>query len=153
MSYLYQKKAYKKIILNTNDAIASVGKANAGTGNSEFVFYNFNTITIKEPSYLKVIGASADISTNAVWTIKLDNISYNETSYYNSDADGSPTILTRCFNGKSSLMLDNIALELPPQDMSDIKLIILDEAGNGLYGAKMMFELCIEDIGEDKMST
>ena len=50
-------------------------------------------------------------------------------------------------------MLDNIALELPAQDMSDIKLIILDEAGNGLNGAKMMFELCIEEIMEDKMST
>tara|TARA_R100000951_G_scaffold109394_1_gene106402 strand:- start:446 stop:907 length:462 start_codon:yes stop_codon:yes gene_type:complete len=153
MSYLYQKKSYKKIILNTNDAVASVGKAYSGTGNSEFVFYNFNTITIKEPSYLKVIGASADISTNAVWNIKLDNVSYNETCYYNSDADGSPTILTRCFNGKSSLMLDNVALELPPQDMSDIKLIILDEAGNGIGSAKMTIELCIEDITEDKMST
>ena len=153
MSYLYQKKSYKKIILNTNDAIASVGKANSGTGNSEFVFYNFNTITIKEPSYLKVIGASADISTNSVWSIKLDNVSYNETSYYNSDSDANPTILTRCFNGKSSLMLDNIALQLPPQDMSDIKLIILDEAGNGIGSAKMMFELCIESVDKDEMST
>lgn len=149
MSYLYQKKAYKKIILNTNDAIASVGKANSGTGNSEFVFYNFNTITIKEPSYLKVIGASADISTNAVWSIKLDNVSYNETSYYNSDADGTPTILTRSFNGKSSLMLDNIALELPPQDMSDIKLIILDEAGNGIGSAKFSLEICIQEIDNE----
>ena len=48
MSYLYQKKSYKKIILNTEDAIKSVGKAVSGTGNSEFSFANFNTISIKD---------------------------------------------------------------------------------------------------------
>ncbi len=146
MSYLYQKKSYKKIILNTEDAIKSVGKATAGTGNSEFSFANFNTISIKENSYLKVDAVSADISTDAIWTFKLDNISFNQSNYYNSDKDGTPTILTRCFNGKSSLMLDNIALELPPQDIVEFKLIILDEAGNGISSAKISLELCIVEI-------
>lgn len=146
MSYLYQKKSYKKIILNTEDAIKSVGKAASGTGNSEFSFTNFNTISIKENSYLKIDAVSADISTDAIWTFKLDNISFNQSNYYNSDNDGTPTILTKCFNGKSSMMLDNIALELPPQDIVEFKLVILDQAGNGIGSAKISLELCIVEI-------
>jgi len=149
MSYLYQKKSYKKIILNTEDAIKNVGSAVAGTGNSEFTFMNFNTITIKEPSYLKIDAVSADITSDAIWNFKLDNVSYNQNNYYNSDSNGTPTILTRCFNGKSSMMLDNIALELPPQDINDFKLIILDEAGNGIDGAKFSLEICIQEIDNE----
>lgn len=151
MSYLYQKKSYKKIILNTEDAVASVGKASSGTGNSEFSFTKFNTISVKEPSYLKVDGVSADITTDAVWTIKLDKVNYNKSSYYNSDLDGLPTIITRCFNGKSSLNLDSVALELTPQEINEIKLIILDESGNGVNTAKISLELCIEEIPRDIM--
>ena len=146
MSYIGAKKVFKKIILNTQDSIKNVGKANTGTGNSEFTFTNFNTITIKENSYLKIDAVSADIITDAVWTFKLDNISFNQNSYYNSDNDGTPTILTRSFNGKSSLMLDNVSLELPPQDISEFKLIILDENTNGINGAKISLEICIEEI-------
>lgn len=149
MSYLYKKKSYKKIILNTEDAIKTVGSATAGTGNSEFTFMNFNTITIKEPSYLKIDAVSADITTDAIWNFKLDSISYNQNNYYNSDSNGTPTILTRCFNGKSSMMLDNIALELPPQDINDFKLIILDEAGNGIGSAKFSLEICIQEIDNE----
>ena len=81
-----------------------------------------------------------------MWTFKLDNISYNHNCYYNSDNDGTPTILTRCFNGKSSMMIDNISLELPPQDIVDFKLIILDENNNGINSAKISLEMCIEEI-------
>lgn len=146
MSYISAKKIFKKIILNTQDAIKNVGKANTGTGNSEFTFTNFNAITIKENSYLKIDAVSADIITDAVWTFKLDNVSFNQNSYYNSDNDGTPTILTRSFNGKSSLMLDNVSLELPPQDITEFKLIILDENSNGINGAKISLEICIEEI-------
>ena len=43
-------------------------------------------------------------------------------------------------------MLDNISLELPPQDIVEFKLIILDEAGNGISSAKISLELCIVEI-------
>jgi hypothetical protein len=148
MSYLYQKKSYKKIILNTEDAVASVGKATSATGNSEFSFTKFNTISVKEPSYLKVDGISADISTDAVWSVKLDKVNYNKASYYNSDLNGLPTIIT---SGKSSLNLDGVALEITPQDINEIKLIILDESGNGIDSAKISLELCIEQIPRDIM--
>ena len=150
MSYIQKNKSYRKIILNTDNAIIKeVGKATAATGNSEFTFKGFNTITVKENSYLKIDAVSADITSDAVWTFKLDNIFYNQNSYYNSDSEGTPTILTRCFNGKSSMMVDNIALVLPPQDINDFKLIILDENGNGINSAKITLEMCIEEIGDD----
>jgi hypothetical protein len=149
MSYLYVKKDYKKIILNTEDAVANVGKANAGTGNSEFVFNKFNNISIKEPSYLKVDGVSSDTSGDAVFTFKLDKVDYNKASYYNSDLNGLPTILTRCFNGKSSLNLDGVALELTKQDVNEIKLVILDDEGNGVNNAKISIELSVEEIPRD----
>ena len=90
MSYLYQKKSYKKIILNTEDAIKTIGSAVAGTGNSEFTFMNFNTITIKEPSYLKIDAVSADITSDSVWNFKLDSISYNQNNYYKVIFNGTP---------------------------------------------------------------
>lgn len=151
MSYLYQKKSYKKIILNTEDAVANVGKANAGTGNSEFVFNKFNTISIKEASYLKVDGVSSDTSGDAVFTFKIDKVDYNKACYYNSDLNGLPTILTRCFNGKGSLNLDGVALELTKQEINEIKLVILDDEGNGVNNAKISLELCIEEIPRDIM--
>lgn len=150
MSYIQKNKSYRKIILNTDNAtIKEVGKATTGTGNSEFTFKGFNTITVKQNSYLKIDGVSADITSDAVWTFKLDNIYYNQNSYYNSDTEGTPTILTRCFNGKSSMMLNNFALILPPQDINDFKLIILDENGNGISTAKITLEMCIEEIDDN----
>ena len=147
MSYVQKNKSYRKIILNTDNAtIKEVGKATTGTGNSEFTFTGFNSITIKENSYLKIDAVSANITSDAVWTFKLDNISYNQNSYYNSDAEGTPTILTICFNGKSSMTLKNTSLILPQQDVNSFKLIILDENGNGINTAKITLEMCIEDI-------
>ena len=49
------------------------------------------------------------------------------------------------------MMLDNIALELPPQDINDFKLIILDEAGNGIGSAKFSLEICIQEIDNEIM--
>ena len=139
MSYLEKKLEYKKIILRTEDAITNTEKTN-------FTYRGFNSITITKPSYLKVDAVSANITTDAVFTFKLDNVKYNNSNYYNSDKNSTPTILTRCFNGKSSMMVDNIALEIVPQDITEIILIITDENGNGIDTAKMNIEMTIEEI-------
>ena len=139
MSYLEKKLEYKKIILRTEDAITNTEKTN-------FTYRNFNSISITKPSYLKIDAVSANIITNEVWTFKLDNVKYNNSNYYNSDQNAIPTILTRCFNGKSSMMVDNIALEIVPQDITEIILIITDESGNGINTAKMNIEMTIEEI-------
>ena len=139
MSYLEKKLEYKKIILRTEDAITNTDK-------TTFTYRGFNSISITKPSYLKIDAVSANITTNSVWTFKLENVKYNNSNYYNSDKNSIPTILTRCFNGKSSMMVDNIALEIVPQDITEIILIITDESGNGINTTKMNIEMTIEEI-------
>jgi len=143
MSYLTKKLEYNKIILRTEDAISNTEK-------TTFTYRGFNSISITKPSYLKIDAVSANITTDSVWTFKLDNVKYNVANYYNSDKNATPTILTRCFNGKSSMVLDNIALEIVPQDITEIILIITDEAGNGIDTAKMNIEMSIEEINAEK---
>ena len=142
MSYLYNKKDYKKIILRTEDAITNTDK-------TTFTYRGFNSITINKPSYLKIDAVSANITTDEVWTFKLDNVKFNNGNYYNTDNNSVPTILTRCFNGKSSMMIDNFALEIVPQDITEFDLMITDEDGNGISTAKMNIEMCIEEIDDN----
>jgi hypothetical protein len=139
MSYLYNKKDYKKIILRTEDAISNPDK-------TTFTYRGFNSITITKPSYLKIDAVSANITTDEVWTFKLYNVKFNNGNYYNSDQNAVPTILTTCFNGKSSMMIDNFALEIVPQDITEFVLMITDQDGNGINTAKITLEMCIEDI-------
>lgn len=143
MSYLAKKLEYNKIILNTEDGIANTEK-------TTFTYRGFNSISITKPSYLKIDAVSANIITDAVWTFKLDNVKYNVANYYNSDQNAIPTILTRSFNGKSSMILDNVALEIVPQDITEFVLIITDENGNGIDTAKMNIEMSIEEINAEK---
>ena len=142
MSYLAKKLEYNKIILNTDDGIANPEK-------TSFTYRGFNSISITKPSYLKIDSVSANITTDAVWTFKLDGVKFNIGNYYNSDQNAIPTILTRSFNGKSSKMIDNVALEIVPQDITEFVLMITDENGNGINTAKMNIEMCIEEIDDN----
>jgi len=142
MSYLAKKLEYNKIILNTEDGITDTEK-------KTFTYRGFNSISITKPSYLKIDAVSANIITDSVWTFKLDGVKFNIGNYYNSDQNAVPTILTRCFNGKSSMMIDNVALEIVPQDITEFVLMITDEDGNGISTAKMNIEMCIEEIDDN----
>jgi hypothetical protein len=143
MSYLAKKLEYNKIILNTEDGIANPEK-------TTFTYRGFNSISITKPSYLKIDSVSANIITDAVWTFKLDGVKFNIGNYYNSDQNAIPTILTKSFNGKSSMMIDNVALEIVPQDITEFVLMITDENGNGINTAKMNIEMCIQEIDAEK---
>ena len=138
MSYLYNEKDYKKIVLNTADAIASDTFRN-------YSFTKFNTISIKKPSYLKIDAVTTNFNNDDVWTIKIDKIHYNKTSYYNSDLNGLPTILTKSFNGKSTTILDNVALELTPQNINEIVLRITKQDGSGLGSGILILDISIEE--------
>ena len=143
MSYLAKKLEYNKIILRTEDGIANTEK-------TTFTYRGFNSISITKPSYLKIDAVSANITSDSVWTFKLDNVKYNVANYFNIDKNAIPSILCRCFNGKSSMMLDNVVLEIVPQDITELILIITDESGNGINTAKMNIEMCIEEINAEK---
>jgi len=142
MTYLAKKLEYNKIILRTEDGITDTEK-------KTFTYRGFNSISINKMSYLKIDSVSANITTDAVFTFKLDGVKFNIGNYYNSDQNAVPTILTRCFNGKSSMMIDNVALEIVPQDITEFVLMITDEDGNGINTAKMNIEMCIEEIDDN----
>ena len=125
MSYLYNKREYKKVILSTSDAVANSDR-------TQFTFSNLKLIDIKQESFLKVCSIVANTSGDSVYHIKLHGVEYEHTDYYNSDKNSTPTIITRCFNGKSSLTLDSYALTLPPQEVNSLSLYIQDTDGNGL---------------------
>ena len=48
------------------------------------------------------------------------------------------------------MMIDNVALEIVPQDITEFVLMITDEDGNGINTAKMNIEMCIEEIDVEK---
>ena len=145
MNYLTKKLDYKKIILNTKDAIF------VNTAKTEYTF-TLRSINIKEVSFLKfdmLAGYVLAGNIDKLFEIKVDGIDYNKASYYNSDKNGIPTLAYHSLNGKSSTHIGNIALELVPQDVSSIKLIIKDENGGGLdVNEDFIVSLVIEEIPE-----
>ena len=145
MNYLTKKLDYKKIILNTKDAIF------VNTAKTEYTF-TLRSINIKEVSFLKfdmLAGYVLAGNIDKLYEIKVDGIDYDKSCYYNSDKNGIPTIAYHSLNGKSSTHIGNIALEIVPQDISSIKLIIKDENGGGLdVNEDFIVSLVIEEIPE-----
>ena len=145
MNYLTKKLDYKKIILNTKDAIF------VNTAKTEYTF-TLRSINIKEVSFLKfdmLAGYVLAGNIDKLYEIKVDGIDYDKACYYNSDKNGIPTLAYHSLNGKSSTHIGNIALEIVPQDISSIKLIIKDENGGGLdVNEDFIVSLVIEEIPE-----
>ena len=145
MNYLTKKLDYKKIILNTKDAIF------VNTAKTEYTF-TLRSINIKEVSFLKfdmLAGYVLAGNIDKLYEIKVDGIDYDKACYYNSDKNGIPTLAYHSLNGKSSTHIGNIALEIVPQDISSIKLIIKDENGGGLdVNEDLIVSMVIEEIPE-----
>ena len=142
MEYKLNTKKYYKFNLDTDDATVS-------QNSTEFTFQNILPVDIQNKAYLKVSGISANTSTDKIYNIKLKSgIDYNKSKYYGSDKSGFPILITRCFNGKSSLNLSNHGIEIPPQIINDIVFEITDTTGAGLTGAsqKMIIELVIDEV-------
>jgi len=146
MSYLTKKLDYKKIILNTKDANV------VNSDKTVFTFDTLKPINVKEVSFLKfdmIAGYVLPANIDKLFEIKVDGVDYNRACYYNSDKNGMPTIAYHSLNGKSSTHIGNIALELVPQDISSIKLIIKDENSQGLdVNEDLIVSLIIEQIPE-----
>jgi hypothetical protein len=79
------------------------------------------------------------------YTIKLDNIQHLPSEYINSDKVYVPQII---YLQLSKTVIrrpkdDNYLLTLPPQLISNIKISLEDEAGNGLTIAEDNFSICL----------
>jgi len=146
------KTQYKTIWLSTKDATTS-------TDRKEFKFNHLPLIKIiGNQNILKINSITLDgagvssISDNN-WTIKLKNIKYNQTLYFNSDKDTIPTIANLNYDTNNSVQNGNLSLEIEKQDINEIILQITTFTGSTEHGAiinseniDFHFGICIEEI-------
>jgi hypothetical protein len=140
MEYKFNNKDYYKFIIDTDNATIT-------NNSTEFSFKNMLPINIKTESYLKVTAISSTISNDNVYLVRLKSgIEYNKTKYFDTGR-GSPVLIVRCFNGKSSLNLSSDGIVITPQVITDLVLEIKDTSDTGLTtaGQKMIIEMIIEE--------
>lgn len=151
--YELTKSQYKTIWLSTLDSITSADR-------KEFKFNHLPLIKIiGNQNILKInsITLSGDGLSSAPghnWTIKLKNIKYNQTLYFNSDKDTIPTIANINYDTNNSIQNGNLSLEIEKQDINEIILQITTHTGTSEeHGAvknsqNINFHLgiCIEEL-------
>ena len=144
---------YKTIWLSTKDAIAS-------TDRKDFTFNHLPLIkVIGDKNILKInsitlSGAGLSSAPNHNWSIKLKNIKYNQTMYFNSDKDTIPTIANINYDTNNSIQNGNLSLEIEKQDINEIVLQITTHTGTSTeHGAlknsqniDFHFGICIEEL-------
>jgi len=138
---------YKVIWLNTNDAVAS-------TDRKTFTFNNMPLIQARNRSILKVnsitlSGAGLSSAPDHNWTIKIQNIKFNQTSYYNSDGDNNPTIACINYDSNNTIQNGNFALELTEQDINQPVLIISSDDDHGLLKNSQIINMHIGLVIEE----
>jgi hypothetical protein len=151
--YELTKTQYKTIWLSTVDATASNDR-------KEFKFNHLPLIKIiGNQNVLKInsitlSGAGLSSAPNHNWTIKLKNIKYNQTLYFNSDKDTIPTIANLNYDTNNSVQNGNLLLEIEKQDINEIILQITTHTGTSEeHGAiknsqniDFHFGICIEEL-------
>ena len=142
----------KNIWLNTTNCTIT----NNGTDAVRrfFRFNNLPLIQIKKRSFLRVSSISFSGTGHLDagghnWEVKLHNINFNQTSYYNSDNFAEPTIAQFNIDTKHLIQTGFFKLELEPQDIHTITLEVFNETGEGLLKSQPInihLGLIIEEI-------
>ena len=152
MNYEIIKKPIRcqTIWLNTVDAVADSDR-------KYFTFNHLSLIQIRNRSLLKInsitlSGAGVSSATGHNWTIKLGNVKFNNTSYYNSDKDTLPTIAMINYDQNNSIQNGSFALELENQDINQIIVKITADDGHGAKknSQAIDFHICmvVEEFSE-----
>jgi len=138
---------YKTIWLNTSQgAVVSADRR-------FFTFNDLPLIQIRGKSILKInsitlSGQGVGDAPNHNWDIKLHNVKYNTTSYFNSDNDSAPTIACLNYDTNNSIQNGTFALELVEQDIKQLILQIESDDGHGaiknLKPIDFHIGLCVE---------
>ena len=133
--YELKKTQYKTIWLRTED----------GTTDSERIKFTFDKLPL-----IKVIGEQNILKINSItlsgdglssapghnWVIKLGNVKFNQTLYFNSDKDTTPTIAMINYDQNNSVQNGNMSFEIEPQDINQIVLYITTHTGTAdVHGA------------------
>ena len=125
-----KKKTYKSIWLSTLDATPDDDRR-------EFVFNNLPLIQIRGESkmYVSSISVGGEGQNDIIdhnLTVKLDNVKYSRTHYFNSDKLSIPTISNFNYSNKNTVQNGGFALQIEEQDIHTLKLIAYtDSQGTG----------------------
>jgi len=152
MNYEIIKKPIRcqTIWLNTVDGVADADR-------KYFTFNHLSLIQIRNRSLLKInsvtlSGAGVSSAPGHNWTIKLGNVKFNNTSYYNSDKDTLPTIAMINYDQNNSIQNGSFALELENQDINQIIVKITSDDGHGAIknSQPVEFHICmvVEEFSE-----
>lgn len=132
--YELKKTQYKTIWLSTTDGVASADRT---------------TFTYNKLPLIKVIGEKNILKINSItlsgaglssapghnWTIKLGRVKHNNTTYFNSDQNTTPTIAMINYDSNNSIQNGNMALQIEKQDINEIVLYITTHSGSEVHGA------------------
>jgi hypothetical protein len=149
-------KRVKSIWLDTKNATKN-------TTRTEFIFNNLPVIQVRgDICHLKVNSISGSSSSgsndyiNHTFVIKLGNVKYNHSYYFNADNNSSPTIADVMIDSNKGFHLNNSVLTLPDQDINQLKLIIKKEDGIGLFKnahtIDLYFNIIIEEYDYEKIN-
>ena len=147
--YELEKVQYKTIWLSTTDAVVSADR---------------KTFTYNSLPLIKVIGEKNILKINSItlsgdglssapghnWTIKLARVKYNNTNYFNSDKNTTPTIAMINYDTNNSVQNGSMSLEIEKQDINEIVLQITSDDNHGAVKNSQAIDfhigLCIEEL-------
>jgi hypothetical protein len=123
---------YKTLILRTKDATADTDRHFFTFSKLRPFYINTDNATLKVKSVI-VYGSGEDDAVSHAWTIKLGNVSYNNSYYINSDNEGLPTIAIFNYDtNKTGINSDDPILHLEKQNINNIVLYFSSHDGHGL---------------------
>lgn len=119
---------YQTIWLNTSNATANADR-------TRFIFHNLPLIQIKKRSYIRFNSVSfiPAVSSLRNYLIKLVNIKFNRSCYYNTDGSAMPTLISYNQTTATNIQHGLYRLEIPQQDIINLEIDTADSAGRGLF--------------------
>lgn len=142
-------KRVKSIWLDTKNAVINSDR-------TEFTFNNLPVIQVRgDICHLKVNSISGSSSSgsndyiNHTFVIKLANVKYNHSYYFNADKNSIPTIADVMIDANKGFYLNNSVLTLTEQDINQLCLKIKTDDGHGLvkggHEIDLYFNIIIEE--------
>lgn len=148
MYELRKAPRYKNIWLSSKNA-------SLNTNRTKMTFDKLPLIQIRgQRCYMRVNSIAMDSQsagnyTGHTWTLKVENVKFNNEYYFNSDKDAIPTIA--CFMIDSNQMVNNgmNSLMIEEQDINNISFSIISNDSHGLtknsQEVNMYFNIIIEE--------
>lgn len=140
---------YKSIYLDTRNCVANPER-------NIFVFNKLPLIQVKgDKNIIRVKSVSltgAGSFTNHTWTVKLNNVKYNQQMYYNSDLDATPTLLNFKDDSVNAYNHGGV-LEIDKQDINNLTLEVCGfdstTTKHGLFKSSQVIDMWLNIVIEE----